>query len=102
MCVYNNNCTCTFVALFFHRNKMLIYYDIDNTMQSFREIPFFRPRNNLKKLNNSEMVLKMKIDRRGETRLILQQKLKRQVTSPLLSFFINCFTVVKVLFCGLK
>ena len=25
--------------------RMLIYYDIDNTMQIFREIPFFRPQN---------------------------------------------------------
>ena len=26
--------------------RTLIYYDIDNTMQIFRENPFFRPQNN--------------------------------------------------------
>ena len=25
--------------------RRLIYYDIDNTMQIFREVPFFRPQN---------------------------------------------------------
>ena len=49
--------------------RTLIYYDIENTMQIYREITFFRPQNDT--LTTVKRLKTMKNDMRGEVTYLL-------------------------------
>ena len=74
---------------------MLIYYDTDNMMHIFREIPFFRPQNDT---NNSEMVNEN--DMRSEVTylfLLLCSVLARKIIINLRAFdYFMCFDLCKI------
>ena len=53
---------------------MLIHYDIDNTMQILREIPFFRPQNSLYHLRNVTLLVHSKCSVSPQTLLINDRK----------------------------